>query len=328
MLGSDKSRLLGACALAGLLTLAPFARAADKTALPGSVAPWVATSKKVGAADASRHVTIAVHLALRDIDTLKAVVDKVSNPHSASYGHYLTPAAFRARFAPAAADVQAVVDLLTKAGMDAIKVGPAGAYVMADATVAQLESTFGVSQDVYQFRGLKLRANAEAPSVPAELAGKIVAIEGLDDSDYLRKPMHRSVVEGEHLPPAGFKPDATTITPPPVAANNPSPYCDTYFGDSKATLSTKPGPYPAKLPWLMCGYDPKQIGEAYGLNKVKLDGSGVSVAIIDAFASPTLQADGNAYAKNHKLPKLTAANFTQIIPKGIYGVDPNDSCGP
>lgn len=70
----------------------------------------------------------------------------------------------------------------------------------------------------------------------------------------------------------------------------------------------------------MCGYTPQQVQAAYGFDKVKYDGTGVTVAIIDAYASPTLMADGNQYAANHGLPPLTAANFTQIIPKGIYNV--------
>ena len=70
----------------------------------------------------------------------------------------------------------------------------------------------------------------------------------------------------------------------------------------------------------MCGYTPQQVQAAYGFNKVKFDGTGVTVAIVDAFASPTLLADGNRYAANHGLPPLTADNFTQIIPKGIYDV--------
>ena len=55
----------------------------------------------------------------------------------------------------------------------------------------------------------------------------------------------------------------------------------------------------------------------------------MTVAITDAYASPTLLADSNRYAANHGLPKLVnGVNFSQIIPLGIYNVDPNETCGP
>ena len=201
--------------------------------------------------------------------------------------------------------------------------GQPGAYVSAEATVAQLTRTFGVSQAFYSYRGRTLRANGELPSVPAALAGKVVSIEGLDETN-ARYPHHVSVLRGELRAPSNWLPaDAPAVTPPPVAANLPSPYCDAYFGDLKATLSTRPAPYAATLPWLNCGYTPQQIRAAYGLNKVQMDGSGVTVAIVDAYASPTLMADGNAYARNHRLPKLTRANFSEVIPEGIYNVPPD-----
>jgi subtilase family serine protease len=310
---------LGGTMLAGCLVAASGPLfAADTTTVTGNLAPEIGVATRLGAVPETTKVLIAVHMALRHIDQLKAFVADISNPHSASYGKYLTPEAFRNRFAPDAADVAATAALLTQAGMKNVTVGPAGAYVSAEASVAQLKQAFGVSQSFYSYRGHTLRANAELPSVPSALAGKILSIEGLDETN-LHFHHHVSVMQGELRAPSAA---AASVTPPPVAAELPSPYCDTYFGDIKATLSTKPAPFAATLPWLPCGYTPQQIRAAYGLNKVMFDGTGITVAIVDAFASPTLMADGNAYAKNHHLPKLTAANFTQVIPVGIYDVPP------
>ena len=295
--------------------------------IPGNVAPWVVNASKVGTASANKSVTIVVHMALANVDALARVVAEVSNPHNAHYGQYLTGAGFNARFAPDPADVSAVQSMLQAAGMTKIVVGPGGVYVSAKATPAQIAATFGVNQDLYSYHGLTMRANANAPSIPAELSGKIVSIEGLDDTGFMRTPQHVSVTEGRRVAPA-FDRATAAVTPPPVAANNPSPYCSTYFGDTVATLSTAPSPYAKKMPWLVCGYTPQQVRAAYGFDRVKLSGAGVRVAIIDAYASPTLQADGNAYAKNHGLPKLNKSNFTQIIPEGIYNANPSDACGP
>ena len=305
-------------ASAALVAAAPALHAADTAIIPGNVAAWVAAAPAIGTPSDSKAVAIVVHMALRHRDELKQVADEVSRPGSPMYGHYLTPSTFRSEFAPAAEDVAAVAAMLTRAGMSEITVGPANAYVSATATVGQLRSAFGVTQKTYRYGAMALRANREAPRVPAAMAGKILYIEGLDDTTFLKQPLHRSVTVGAAIAPANLA--AAAVTPPPVAASNPSPYCDTYFGDLKATLSTKPGVYDKTLPWLICGYTPAQVQAAYGFDKVKYDGAGVTVAFIDAYASPTLQADGNKYAKNHDLPSLTAANFKQIIPTGIYDV--------
>ena len=53
-------------------------------------------------------VTVRVFLALRNQSGLEAAVQAVSDPSSADYAHYITPAQFRARYAPTAATVSAV----------------------------------------------------------------------------------------------------------------------------------------------------------------------------------------------------------------------------
>ena len=308
------STLLSGCVVAGA------AFAADTHTIAGNVAPWISSATRLGAVPEGQQVSIAVHMALRNAAGLQNLVADVSAPHGPNYGKYLTAEAIRNRFAPDPADVAAAAAMLTQAGMRNVTVGPDGIYVSAQATVAQLSHTFGVSQAFYSHGGRTLRANAELPSVPVALAGKIVSIEGLDETN-LRFPHHVSVVQDElKAPTSAVSAQDTAVTPPPVAAGLPSPYCDTYAGDLEATLSTRPAPYAGKLPWLGCGYTPQQVRAAYGMNKVQMDGSGVTVAIVDAFASPTLMADGNAYAKNHSLPQLTSANFSEIIPDGIYDV--------
>ena len=298
------------------------------------MAPWVKKATKVGSSADSLSVAIAVHMTLRDSAGLKALATAVSSPSGAQYGQYLTTQDFSSRFAPATADVNAVSALLENAGMTNVEVGPFGVYVSATATVRQLRTTFHVSQDTYTYRGKTLRANKEEPTLPAALAGKILYVQGLDDSTALRQPFHHSVFQGRLAAPAAAAAAAAAkpaVTPPPVAANLPSPFCNKYFGPNAlvANLSTAAGVYGAAIPWLNCGYTPQQIQAAYGLNKTKFDGTGVTVAITDAYASPTLLADSNRYAANHSLPKLIAGkNFSQIIPKGIYNVSPDEPCGP
>jgi subtilase family serine protease len=307
------------------------ATAAGSSTVAGNVAGWVKSAKLMGAASAGTSVTVAVHMSVNNLAGLKSLVAEVSNPKSKEYGRYITPQQFGQRFEPAGADLAAVKALLEHAGMTNVTQGPHGMYITATATVAQLRTAFKVTQNLYSYQGKTLRANNNAPTVPASLAGKVLYIEGLDDSSTLRQPYHQSETMGAlHAPATVEKSSAPATTPPPVAASNPPEYCNVNYGAQEkiATLTTAADVYGAAIPWMNCGYTPQQIQAAYGLAKVKYTGAGITVAIVDAYASPTLEADANRYAANHDLPKLTAANFSQIIPAGIYDVSPSESCGP
>jgi subtilase family serine protease len=61
-----------------------------------------------------------------------------------------------------------------------------------------------------------------------------------------------------------------------------------------------------------CGYSPKQLRTAYGVQaaaKLGNNGHGVTVAIIDAYDSPTILADANAYAALQSEPAFGAGQF-------------------
>ena len=331
MLHTSISRLIGCGVLAAAMSCAGTALAAGSTTVSGNVAGWVKNAKLRGAASAGTTVTIAVDMALTNVAGLKTLVAQVSNPKSSEYGRYLTTEEFAQRFAPAAADVNLVKSMLEKAGMTHVTEGPMGAYVSATATIAQLKAVFKVSQNLYTYAGKTLRANKEEPTIPAALAGKVLYIGGLDDTEMMRTPYHRSITQGALVAPGKVDP-SSTVTPPPVAASLPSPYCNKLFGTGAliATLSTAADVYGASIPWLGCGYDPAVIRAAYGLDKVRYAGKGVTVAITDAYASPTILNDINDYSVDNKLPKMVnGRNFEQIVPQGIYSVTPAESavCG-
>ncbi len=334
MFGKSKSRLIWSGVLAGAIACAGTAFAAGTTTVTGNVAGWVKNATLKSSAPASRAVTISVNLALKNLTGLKSFVAEVSNPGDREYGKYLSTEQFAASYAPAAADVAAVQKFLEQAGMKNVTVGPHGVYVSAIATVAQIRTAFNVSQNLYAYNGFTLRANKEAPSVPASLAGKIVYIGGLDDTGLMRKPFHRSIMQGDLVAPKSAEaasPGTTAVTPPPVAASNGSPYCNHAYGADVlvAELSTPADVYGGSIPWLGCGYTTAQVRGAYGLDQVKYDGTGVTVAIVDAFASPTIVNDITDYSVNNNLPKIkVGVNFTQIIPAGIYSVSPSAPCGP
>jgi subtilase family serine protease len=286
---------------------------------------WAESAAKVGSASESQRVSIAVYLGFRNEQALRDLITEVSTPGGAHYGKYLTPAEFRAQFAPAAASVKLVQRELQKQGFHIDYTPASGLFVQASGTVAQIKSTFGVTQELYSHKGKVLRSNAESPRIPAAISGVVRFVAGLDESAMLRKPTHSSLESPASLNTADAK---TPNAPPAPYTTIPSPVCSNYFGDHTGTLEVAAAPYHATLPWVNCGYTPQQMRLAYGANEVRQDGTGVTVAIVDLYGSPTIVDDANRYAKNHGLPLLTAKNFTQILPAGIYNVPATDPCGP
>ena len=56
---------------------------------------------------------------------------------------------------------------------------------------------------------------------------------------------------------------------------------------------------------LSAGYTPAQIRHAYGVDRVTGTGSGQVIALVDAYGSPTIQADLNTFCTKYGLPKTT-----------------------
>jgi len=310
--------------LAGLYAIATPAAAATLTT---QIAPWIAHATKIGTVDDRQPITLMLHLNLRNQDQLKSFVSSISKPGSASYGKYLTLEQFRATYAPAADDVQAVRDFLSNAGFKVTETAPSGIYVMAEGTVGQARAAFHVNEDYFHFKSRTVRANSIAPSLPDRLASVITAVKGLDevaDTKYVHtvRPFHGPL----RAAPATSR--AVTPTPPPVADNVPPAFCAATWNAASTTQLPANAPFAAKNGWANCGYTPQQVRSAYNAVKTQYDGEGVVVAIVDAYASPTMLADANAYAVNHDLPALSAINFRQTLPPGIYGANPADPCGP
>jgi subtilase family serine protease len=57
------------------------------------------------------------------------------------------------------------------------------------------------------------------------------------------------------------------------------------------------------------------------------DGHGVTVGIIDAYASPTILQDANTYSAAHGLPSLNG-HFSQVVAPGTYNRPENPRQDP
>lgn len=275
----------------------------DRAKLAGSVPPWASSSRFKGAASGSDPVGFRVYLGWRDEAGAVALAKTVSDPNSPSYGHYLSPGQFRQQFAPSQKDVNAVQSWLRSQGFTVDYVPANNHYVAAEGTVAQAEAAFDVTLNEYSYQGLTLRAPSGELTIPSSLQGVVDAVLGLDQSDALVRPDH---VIADAPPSLGFR---------------NAPPCSSSWAETTASglPALADGTSTSGLPYAPCGYTPPQLRGAYGVADGGLDGSGQTVAIVDAYASPTIFADASEYAnRNDPDHSLRQGQFRQLVAPGTF----------
>jgi subtilase family serine protease len=290
------------------------ALADDHPLIPGSHPSWAVPQAKVADARPGTTLTFRVYLKSRDADGVEAAARAVSDPGSAQFREYLSADQVRARFAPDNASVDAVKGWLTTAGLAVGAVPQNNLYVEASGTVEKVQRAFGVSLSSYRVRDSQLRAPDHELSVPAAVASKVSGVVGVDQSEKLLGPKHVGAGDEIDSVNANRVLAKPAIAPPPAGFRNAQP-CSAYWGEKADT--TDPAYDGKRLPYAPCGYEPAQLRSASGIDDVVgsgVDGRGVTVAIVDAFASPTIYEDASAYAKRND-PKhpLRRNQFRQIV---------------
>jgi subtilase family serine protease len=311
-----KVRTLGAVlalALVASASASAFSLAGqpNRATLRGSAPAWASSSNYAGAADAASTVGFRVYLGWKGGDAAVVMARAVSTPGSPSYGQYLSPAQFRKQFAPSQADVGAVQSWLKSQGFTIDYTPTNNHYVAAEGTVAQVNSAFSTSEALYQVAGATVRAPSSDASIPSSLADVVEGVVGLDESSDFVQPDH--VVDKDAPPSAGFR---------------NAPPCSSYWGQYHASDAGLPLFNGNDVPFAPCGATPAQLRGAYGIAGSGYDGSGQTVAVIDAFASPTIADDVNTYSANHGLPTLAANQLTQVVAPGTYHVKDNKKHSP
>jgi subtilase family serine protease len=302
------------------LSIIALAAPSPRSTLKGSKPSWATSKNYVGGANASDKLGFRVYLGWNNASGAEALARAVSDPKSKSYRHYLTPAQFRQQFAPTANQVAQVQSWLTSQGFTLVYTPANNHYVSAQGSVGQAQAAFGVNLGKYNVKalGLTLRSPSADVSIPSSLASLVAGVAGLDESYEFIRPTH--AVGSDAPPSAGFR------NSPPFSTfwgQLTSPYMyPSGFGPAG-------GSDPTDAPWNVIGHAPAQIKGAYGISGY--DGTGQTVAIIDAYASPTILADANQWSTNRGIPRFGTAGggtLTQVVAPGTYNVPQNPRQDP
>ena len=269
-------------------------------------------------------ISVRVYLAGKDPAGLTRYAGQASDPGSAGYRHYLTPAQFEQRFGPSGNQILAVRNWLTGAGLTVT--GTTDHYVAAHGTAAAMQTAFGSQLHRYQTAQGTQQAPQSAVTIPSSVAPAVLTVMGLSTSTARLETdltgLGTSVTgpgTGVTGSGAGVAGPGPGVTGPGTGVTGPVPIdegaCSNYWGQKPAT--TLPPAYGRTLDYALCGYVPHQLRAAYGVSGSGLSGKGATIAIVDPGASPTLASDVNTYMSRHGGQQLRTGQLTQYLPSDI-----------
>jgi subtilase family serine protease len=281
--------------------------ASGRHAIPNTRPGWLGHAKSQGHASPGAPVNARIYLTPNGgMAKLKQFALAVSTPGNAQYRHFLKPSRYFQRFGTTNGAVSAVRSWLTGAGLHVTTIESHNRYVEISGDVAAAEKAFGVTINRYTHNGRTVQAPTGALSAPAAVAPSVLAVLGVDTT------------------PSTVSPASQKPAPPPAGFRN-APPCSRYYGEKMAT--TVPAFNGHTLPYAPCGYTGPQFRSAYE-GGTTLDGTGVTVAITDAYGSPTIASDATTYASRNGDRAYAAGQFSQSLPSPMTRVnDGRHQCG-
>jgi len=286
-----------------------------------------------GALDPSTTITVTVWLQLHNEQQLDKLVQQQSTKGNANYHKWLTQSQFDATYSPTAQEVNAIGNYLRAKNLSIVTTAENNWYVKVQGTVGDIEKVFHVQIDTYDLNGTTYYSNTSDPSVNDPTGAHVAAISGLDNYGFQPMNVHPSNSDGTTAQPLHvaqssishglvfsaqcFRGTEThTFTSTGISAT----YSGNRYGQdiTNSALGTV----------APCGYQPSEMRTAYDMNPLyaaNLDGTGQTVVITDAFGSPTIQQDAEAFSQIYGLPDLTSDNFQVLRAPGAVN---NTVCNP
>jgi subtilase family serine protease len=282
----------------GLAQASP--RPAD-TLLAGSAAAFTSHTRATGDVAGSQQLTIQMWLTPNAAAAAKFAT-AVSTPGNAQYHHYLSPAAYTARFGATSAEASRVESWLRSKGFSAVHTDSQRAYVRATAAVSKINAAFQIKVETYQASKTvnagpyALRANNRALTIPASLASSVTGVTGLVNSAPIIP------LDYQNTKPAG----TTSGTQPAFSSSR----CSQYYGQHVTSGLPKQFGKTA-FPTEVCGYSGTQLREAYGADTTNV-GTGQTVALVELGLARNMFLTLQDYASANGLPAPSSERYSEL----------------
>jgi subtilase family serine protease len=291
-------------------------------ALPAHNVPKaVALANDLGRTEPTRELNLTVVLKLHNSAEYDKAVEALYDPASPTFHHWFTDADF-AKYAPTAAEFDVVKQELIRQGFSVVSSDPHRFSIRVHGTVAKAESAFQTQIHSLSYKGKTFNAHTSDAQLRGAAGELVEAVAGLERhtsqpqitvsrNPRTNKPLHNKLLTKTEIDGGLLKEiTGTALTAPSLF---------TYYTNGAWPLGVYYGTVYDVNPALTVALSPTQLQNHYGLTpliKEGYDGTGQTVALVEAYGYAAAEADANTYSQIFGLPALTSSNFSTIYPEG------------
>jgi subtilase family serine protease len=304
-----------------LSTLFLLSTQAGKSLPLHNVPKAVEVAHDLGSVDAAKEINLTVVLQLHNSAAYDKAVEALYDPASPTYHHWFTDQDF-AKYAPTAAEFDAVKEELINQGFSVVSSDPHRFSIRVHGTVAKAESAFQTQIHSFSHNGRLFDAHTSDAQLRGSAGALVESVAGLErhgthpqftvsKNPRTNKPLHNKLLTKAEIN-GGL---LSEITGTPLTA----PALFTYSTSGSLPLGVYYGTVYDKNPNLTVSYTPAQLQAHYGLTsliKQGYDGTGQTIALVEAYGYAAAEADANTAAQIFGLPALNSSNFSVIYPEG------------
>ena len=277
---------------------APTADGAVAT-LPGSAAPFAVAGNAMGMVPPVNRLTVQFWLKTQTA-AAASYASAVSTPGSRLFEHYLTPAAYTARFGATAHEAASVESWLKSAGFTGVSADSGRDYVAGTASVSAIDTALSTQLRYYRptaginAGGYRLRANDRPVSMPKSVAASVLGVTGLENA----------------APVKTYATPGVSVAPAAPAGRPVSFACSSWYAQHYARrLPRQYGT--TSFPTIVCGYSADQLRAAYGYNRHNI-GKGVTVALVEIGLTPDMFQTLQDYARVNRIQSPSASRYAEL----------------
>jgi subtilase family serine protease len=286
-----------------------------------NVSPVVALGNDLGRVEPNKEINLTVVLQLHNPQGYDAAVEALYDPASPTFQKWFTAQDF-ARYAPTPAEFETVEKELLKHGLTVISTDPDRYSIRVHGTAAMVEAAFQTEIHTFEYQGRMMDAHIGDARLTGEAGELVSSVAGLERhlarpaiavARDLRtgKPLHQKVLAETDADDSlldGITDRALSAPSTFKYGTSGSVPRATYFGSVYGANTAK-----------TISFTPEQLRAHYGLSsliKDGYDGTGQTVALVEAYGYDDAEADANSAARIFGLPQLKSSNFSVIYPQG------------
>lgn len=294
----------------------------------GQVARGLDLATDHGRVAAGKEQTITVFLKLHDQAGFDQAVADLYDPTSPSYHKWFTDADFT-KYAPTGAEMKTVREELEAHGLSTISIHPQNFSIRVRGTVSAIESAFQTELHTFTYKNTSFQAPRWEGKLSGSAGELVATTSGIE-----RHTLHPNFVIAKN-PLTGKALFSKKVTATDsVSQLFPGLTGTALTGPSTFNLKGLAQPFPLgdyfgpayNINFLQfVSYTPVELQTHYGLTsliKQGYDGSGQTIALLEAYGYAAAKLDANTAGNVFGLPLLTNENFQEIFPEG-QPLDPN-----